>query len=44
VSQPAPFSRGETRVVPRTRLGVQGDGKKLALVRKAFRCNNSSTA
>ncbi len=33
VSQPAPFSRrGETRVVPRTRIGVQEDGKKLALV------------
>jgi flagellar P-ring protein precursor FlgI len=34
VSQPAPFSRGETRVVPRTRLGVQEDGKKLALVKE----------
>lgn len=34
VSQPAPFSRGETRVVPRTRLGVQEDGRKLALVRE----------
>ena len=33
VSQPAPFSRGQTRVVPRTRIGVQEDGKKLALVR-----------
>ena len=33
VSQPAPFSRGTTRVVPRTRLNVQEDGKKLALVR-----------
>src|SRR3954449_7498024 len=33
VSQPAPFSRGQTRVVPRTRVGVQEDGKKLALVR-----------
>ena len=33
VSQPAPFSRGETRVVPRTRIGVQEDGKKLALVK-----------
>jgi flagellar P-ring protein precursor FlgI len=34
VSQPAPFSQGETRVVPRTRVGVQEDGKKLALVRE----------
>ena len=34
VSQPAPFSRGTTRVVPRTRLNVQEDGKKLALVRE----------
>ena len=33
VSQPAPFSRGTTRVVPRTRVGVQEDGKKLAVVR-----------
>jgi flagellar P-ring protein precursor FlgI len=33
VSQPAPFSRGQTTVVPRTRIGVQEDGKKLALVR-----------
>jgi flagellar P-ring protein precursor FlgI len=33
VSQPAPFSRlGTTTVVPRTRIGVQEDGKKLALV------------
>jgi flagellar P-ring protein precursor FlgI len=32
VSQPAPFSRGRTAVVPRTRIGVQEDGKKLALV------------
>jgi flagellar P-ring protein precursor FlgI len=34
VSQPAPFSDGETRVVPRTRIGVQEDGKKLAVVRE----------
>ena len=34
VSQPAPFSRGgQTVVVPRTRIGVQEDGKKLALVK-----------
>jgi flagellar P-ring protein precursor FlgI len=35
VSQPGPLSRGTTRVVPRTRLGVQEDGKKLALVRES---------
>ena len=35
VSQPLPFSRnGTTTVVPRTRIGVQEDGKKLALVRE----------
>jgi flagellar P-ring protein precursor FlgI len=34
VSQPAAFSRGRTRVVPRTRIGVQEDGKKLAVVRE----------
>jgi flagellar P-ring protein precursor FlgI len=34
VSQPQPFSRGQTTVVPRTRIGVQEDGKKLALVRE----------
>ncbi|HEX2216574.1 MAG TPA: flagellar basal body P-ring protein FlgI [Xanthobacteraceae bacterium] len=34
VSQPAPFSRGETRVVPRSRIGVQEDGRKLALVKE----------
>ncbi|MGE5535349.1 MAG: flagellar basal body P-ring protein FlgI [Acidobacteriota bacterium] len=33
VSQPAPFSRGQTRVVPRTSIGVSEDGKKLAVVR-----------
>jgi flagellar P-ring protein precursor FlgI len=34
VSQPGPFSRnGQTVVVPRTRIGVQEDGKKLAVVR-----------
>jgi flagellar P-ring protein precursor FlgI len=32
-SQPAPFSRGQTTVVPRSRVGVQEDGKKLALVK-----------
>jgi flagellar P-ring protein precursor FlgI len=34
VSQPQPFSRGQTKVVPRTRVGVQEDGKKLALVKE----------
>src|SRR5262245_21793753 len=34
VSQPAPFSRGRTVVVPRTKIGVQEDGKKLALVQE----------
>jgi flagellar P-ring protein FlgI len=34
VSQPAPFSRGRTRVVPRTRIGVQEEGRKLAMVRE----------
>jgi flagellar P-ring protein precursor FlgI len=34
VSQPAPFSRGRTRVVPRTQVGVQEEGRKLALVRE----------
>ena len=35
VSQPSPFSRGgTTTVVPRTRIGVQEDGKKLALVKE----------
>jgi flagellar P-ring protein precursor FlgI len=33
VSQPNPFSRGRTRVTPNTRVGVQEDGKKLALVK-----------
>ena len=32
VSQPQPFSRGRTSVVPRTQIGVQEDGKKLAVV------------
>src|SRR4051794_10595947 len=34
VSQPQPFSRGRTRTVPRTQVGVQEDGKKLALVQE----------
>jgi flagellar P-ring protein FlgI len=32
VSQPAPFSRGGATVVPRTRVGVQEEGKRLAMV------------
>jgi flagellar P-ring protein precursor FlgI len=32
VSQPAPFSQGRTVAVPRSRIGVQEDGRKLALV------------
>src|SRR5437588_9610537 len=32
VNRPAPFSRGQTRVVPRTKVSVQEDGKKFALV------------
>jgi flagellar P-ring protein precursor FlgI len=34
VSQPAPFSQGQTRVVPRSRIGVQEEGSKLAVVRE----------
>lgn len=34
VSQPAAASRGRTVAVPRTQIGVQEDGKKLALVRE----------
>src|ERR1700742_4502454 len=34
VSQPNPLSRGQTVVVPRTRVGVQEDGKKLAVVKE----------
>ena len=33
VSQPNPFSRGTTHVVPRSRVGVQEDGKRLAVVK-----------
>ena len=33
VSQPAPLSRGRTVVTPNTRVGVQEDGKKLAVVK-----------
>ena len=32
VSQPPPFSKGRTVTVPRTQVGVQEEGKKLALV------------
>ena len=34
VSQPQPFSRGQTTVVPRTRVGVQEDGKKMFVVKE----------
>jgi len=34
VSQPAPFSKGRTVVVPRTHVGVVEEGKKLALVQE----------
>lgn len=36
VSQPAPLSRGRTVTVPRTQIGVQEDGKRLALVREGM--------
>ncbi|MGB9367937.1 MAG: flagellar basal body P-ring protein FlgI [Xanthobacteraceae bacterium] len=36
VSQPAPFSRGRTVTVPRSKVGVVEDGKKLALVREGM--------
>jgi flagellar P-ring protein precursor FlgI len=36
VSQPAPFSRGRTEVVPRSKVGVTEDGKRLALVREGM--------
>jgi flagellar P-ring protein FlgI len=32
VSQPAPFSEGQTRVVPRSRVTVQEEGRKFGLV------------
>ena len=32
VSQPNPFARGETKVVPRTNIQVQEDGRKFGLV------------
>jgi flagellar P-ring protein precursor FlgI len=34
VSQPAPFSGGQTAVAPRTQIAVQEDGRKLAVVRE----------
>src|SRR5213082_2168326 len=34
VSQPSPLSQGRTVVVPRSKVGVVEDGKKLALVRE----------
>jgi flagellar P-ring protein precursor FlgI len=35
VSQPAPLSMGQTRTVRRSQVGVQEDGKKLALVNES---------
>ncbi len=32
VSQPNPFSRGQTKVVPRTSIQVQEDGRKFGVV------------
>jgi flagellar P-ring protein FlgI len=34
VSQPLPFARGRTVVTPRTRVGVQEDGRKLAVIQE----------
>jgi flagellar P-ring protein FlgI len=34
VSQPQPFARGQTVVVPRSRVGVSEDGKRLAVVKE----------
>ncbi len=34
VSQPAPFSQGRTVVTPRSQVGVQEEGKRLALVQE----------
>jgi flagellar P-ring protein precursor FlgI len=34
VSQPQPFGRGQTVVVPRSRIGVSEDGKRLAVVKE----------
>jgi flagellar P-ring protein precursor FlgI len=34
VSQPQPFARGQTVVVPRSRIGVSEDGKRLAVVKE----------
>jgi flagellar P-ring protein precursor FlgI len=36
VSQPLPGTRGQTVVAPRSRVGVQEDGKKLAVVREGM--------
>ena len=36
VSQPNAFSRGQTRTAPRSRIGIQEDGKKLAVVREGI--------
>jgi flagellar P-ring protein precursor FlgI len=36
VSQPNPFARGQTRVVPRTNIQVQEDGRKFGLVNEGI--------
>ncbi len=36
VSQPNPFTRGQTRVVPRTNIQVQEDGRKFGLVNEGI--------
>jgi flagellar P-ring protein precursor FlgI len=36
VSQPGPFSKGRTKVVPRTKIGVQEDGTKLGVVQEGI--------
>jgi flagellar P-ring protein precursor FlgI len=36
VSQPNPFSRGQTKVVPRTNIQVQEDGRKFGLVNEGI--------
>jgi flagellar P-ring protein FlgI len=36
VSQPLPGTRGQTVTTPRSRVGVQEEGKKLAMVREGM--------
>ena len=44
VSQPQPFSRGQTVVTPRTRVGVRRTARSSPWSRKACRCSSWSTA